>query len=243
MQTQNKYSVTPPHPPYKEKHRDKKKRRILIVFLILIIQVVKAQEKEEGFKTDTVKIVGFEELVRSLQVHYEEKAAYELGEFNYEERWKWFQYLPSFGWNFISNTPFIGYNTTDVFNAINYNRKKNAQLRNILHTINEDYLRSSISLKLKYDIFGTKKALFEQKLYIIDIEETYFKIHQELYKKHDLSPSNYLQKKIAYEYKKLELLQLKADLELLKEEIFLLARYGQADYLFKSVEDVPKLRD
>jgi hypothetical protein len=234
--------VTPPVPPIStctvgERYKILLKEYALV--LVLLLGVVSSVHSQDSllYKLDTLPTK--ELLLESLGEYHTEEAVFLIMEFTYVEKWQWLRYAPSFGWNFISNTPYIGYNSTDLFNAINHKRKKTSQLKALIHKINLDYNKKSISLVYRIELYKSLEYTYSQKLKIIDLEKTYFGILKEEYKQHKLEPTKYIKADISYQNKVLELSQLRFRLKQLKVEILELAYFGDRVTLFNSYSDVP----
>ena len=239
--TQYVYSVTPPLPPH----------RYYVVCRVTMTNVVKnvlvfvsffgltfLGYSQDSLLYEIDSLPSTEILIESLGEYHKEEATYEIGQYTYIEKWKWLKYAPSFGWNFISNTPYIGYNSTDLFNAINYKRKKTAHLESIIYKINQQYNKNSIELVYQIDLYESKILIYKQKIRIIELEKTYFGVLKEEYETHKLLPTKYIKADIAYQNKILELTKLRFELKQLRAEILQLAYFGERITLITSYNDV-----
>jgi len=242
---QNLNSVTPPDPPiykYTNYIVIKNFLRFITVLLLSIFFSFRSFCQDtlsidrSLLVIDTIPIV--DTLFVTLGNYYMSEASYEIEQFTYVEKWKWLKYAPSFAWNFTLGTPIVGWNSTQLFEAINSKRKHTAYLNSIIHRINLEYQKASISLKLKYDIYGIKRAVYSRKLAIVKLEQTYISILLEEYNDHEITPTTYIQSQISYENRLLELAKLKFELNQLKNEILELAFYGIYIDLIKNIEDV-----
>ena len=241
MHTQNTYSVPPPYPPIVETVKGKKKEIKVVLFIAIFLMCfngVCSTPKIDTVNTPT-HIPEFDTLINSLQLNYTNKAVLEIYIFTYVEKFKWLKFAPSFGWNFISNTPFIGYNSSQLFDALNYKRKKKAVLDDMLLKINQEYRLQSIQLLSKCERFNTLWLTLNQKKEILRLEYDYLILHEELYTDKQIGPSKWLQLQIAFRNKLVEYNNFVSSIQMLREEILMLSYYGETEPLFETLEDVP----
>lgn len=215
-----------------------KKEKIYMRFFVGVFLVVYSVSFSQSVDSTIYVLPSFDSLTVCLQSVYKERAYIEVSEYMYIEKYKWLKYCPSFGWNFISNTPYVGYSTSQLFDVLNYKRKKVAFLNTILHRVNAEYNSSYIELRAKYDIFSTKTDILKQKLEVLELEKAYIEIEENQYHKKDLSPSQWIKTQITYKNKLIELTNLVAELQQLKESIFVLTGFSSPAILIKSLEDV-----
>lgn len=230
---QNEYSVTPPFPPVGIYTTERNRLCKLLILLLLLFS-----QRINGQVIEIDSLPKIEELGITLGDFHRREASYQIEQYTYQERWKWLKYMPSFGWNFITNAPYAGYNTTDLFNTLNLSRQKRAYIESIIHKTNLDFQKSAIQLKLKYDLYHSKLDLFNQKLVLLELAKKYLQIQEDLYRKKELTPSQYLTDQISYEGKFLEIMSLKSDMRQLRNEILELSFFGDKEILIKSLEDV-----
>lgn len=239
--TQYVYFVTPPLPPHRycSVSRGSTTNKVKIVFILVLffgLSFFGYSQDSLLYEIDTLPST--EILIESLGEYHKEQATYEIGQYTYIEKWKWLKYAPSFGWNFISNTPYIGYNSTDLFNAINYKRKKTAHLESIIYKINQEYNKNSIRLSYQIDLYESKILIYKQKIRIVELEKTYFGVLKEEYETHKLLPTKYIKADIAYQNKILELTKLRFEMKQLRAEILQLAYFGERITLLTSYNNV-----
>lgn len=241
MHTQNTYSVPPLILPYSicgKRRIERIKQGLFIVLFLVCFYGVSSTPKVDTVNSPT-HIPKFDTLIHSLQLNYTKKAVLEIYIFTYVEKFKWLKFAPSFGWNFISNTPFIGYNSSQLFDAINYKRKKKAILDDMLLKINQEYRLQSIQLLSKCERFNTLWLTLNQKKEILRLEYDYLILHEELYTDKQIGPSKWLQLQIAFRNKLVEYNNFVSSIQMLREEILMLSYYGETEPLFETLEDVP----
>jgi hypothetical protein len=211
------------------------------IFIVPFLSLLSTLINGQSLSCDSMQIRSIApryDLVNSLINHSKRECIYNITELTYVEKYKWLRYIPSFGWNFVSNTPFLGYNSNELFSLLNMKRRKKAQLDAIIHRINEDYRKNSISLNMKYDRFEQLQRTFKHMKLIYNLEREVFEIRTIQYKKLQITPSDYLQEQISIQNKYLILLQAQANIEALREELYSIAYYPTQKDLIRTLEDV-----
>jgi hypothetical protein len=211
-------------------------------YIVLILMVIFLGLKVKG-KDSTLfvveKLISIDTLLKALGQYHKEVAVYEIEKYTYIEKWKWLQYAPSFGWNFIQNSPYIGYNSSQLFNALNFKRKKQAQINSIINQINLNFRKNSIKLKLIEGNYRKKTAIFNHVKKMMRLEKEHFTLRGQQYNKKEITPSQWIQEQLRFESKVLNLMNLKFELEEIRNDIITLAYYGvQEEPLIKNLEDV-----
>lgn len=142
-------------------------------------------------------------------------------------------FLPSFGWNFIANTPSLSYNSNELSNAINYKYRRTAKLESIRKQNEVQFNRDlndvvvmCENLKLQISTYNLLELNF------IIINES-FDLIELSYKNAELKPSEYLQKKISYQSALLNKQKTLNDLILYRNEILIKAKKQKWEELFK----------
>lgn len=178
-------------------------------------------------------LLNVQSLKSSLRQYYIKKTEAEQEEYMYNLKFKWLMFLPSFGWNFIANTPSLSYNTNELSNAINYKRRKTSKLESIRKQNEVQFNRDlndvvvmCENLKLQISTYN----LLELNFTIINES---FELIELSYKNAELKPSEYLQKKISYQSALLNKQKTLNDLILYRNEILIKAKKQKWEELFK----------
>ena len=141
----------------------------------------------------------YDSLQSGLNNYYKQKTEAELSEFQFEKKWNWLRYIPSIGYNFVSNTYMVGYNTNEIANAINSKQAIAAKIISIQKN-NELLLKEDLKVvaaeleSLKHEI-----ALFEANAPLISMQSQLFDLYTQQYNKGEMTPSDYISKKITFE--------------------------------------------
>jgi hypothetical protein len=137
-----------------------------------------------------------QELTLSLANHYREVTKASLSEFNYKERGKFLQYLPNIGYNFVTHSPHITYQTSLLFGALNASNVKKARIVSIKRQVEITF---QDDLEKLYNHLSNLEAAIELYNYRIGyyrLHEDLFNILSEKYKNLEITPFDYIQGKI-----------------------------------------------
>ncbi len=171
-------------------------------------------------------------LINSLKVYHIKKYNSEINSYLYSEKYKFLKYVPSFGWNFMSNTPFIGYNTSELFNMLNLKRKQKAEIESIKLKCELEFNNDVIELKTLIRNYNIKLQYFYDSKLLFDAERELFEITIQKYKNHEATPSEYLTKHIHFENVDLQRLKLETEIFEMKNLILLKAKKTEYISLF-----------
>lgn len=141
----------------------------------------------------------YDTLEVGLNSFYTQKNEAEISEFRFEKKWNWLRYIPSFGYNFVSNSYMIGYNTNDIANALNSKQTIAAKIISIKKH-NDLLLKTDlkeIAVELTY--IKHQIALYNANTPLVELESQLFDIYTQQYNKAEITPSDYISKKITFE--------------------------------------------
>lgn len=171
-------------------------------------------------------------LKASLRAFYQAKTEAEQTEFKQKIRFKWLQFLPSIGWNFGLNTPFIGYSTTDLVTVINDKNTKKYILLGLQSRNEVLFNEALVTVIYQLDNLRHKMTFYHEKETVFKLEKELFEIIQREYDSGEITPTVYLTKKIAFENLRIQLQQLKLELVELRNSILINAKKAQRESLF-----------
>lgn len=200
-----------------------------MIWSISIIPKNNAQNielKKEDFN------LSFDSLKYSLRVFYIKKTEAEQTQFKTKIKYKWLKFVPSIGWNFGLNSPVVGYNTNDLVNALNHKTNKEAILSGFERQ--NEVLYNDAVTEVKYLL---KNLNFMLKQYysgvtVFNLQKDLFLIIERQYQKGELLPSEYLQKKIAYEKVLMDREKLKYKLIEMRNTILIKGKMNEYEVLF-----------
>ena len=145
--------------------------------------------------------------------YYERKTIIELEEFTTVQRFKWIQSLPSFGYDFISNRPLLGWNSNQLFKALNYKRNKEALMLKIVKSnsmkCSSDYMKLERMI-LRFDKLKLISKNLDKRL---SLESKILNLKKEQFKKHEINNETFFRASISYN--EIELRVQKAELDLI----------------------------
>lgn len=143
-----------------------------------------------------------------LNSYYKQKTEAEISEFKFSRKWNWLRYIPSIGYNFVSNTYMVGYNTNDIANGIISKQAAEAKIISIQK--NNDLLLEAALKEVSSEItfIDHQIAIYNANTPLIELESQLFDIYTQQYNKAELTPSIYLSKKISFESLKVSRLAL-----------------------------------
>jgi len=229
--TKAQFCIPPLTPPSRIAAREDGIRSKTAKFVVLVLLLLGCG-KVVASDSLKVELPDKEILFESLGEYYKEATITEIETFTYVEKWKWLQFAPSFGWNFVQNTPYIGWSSSDLFNAINAKRAKKAKILGIIRTANLNYDTKCKQIALKTHVFEAKKRVFDTKTGLLTLKEQFYGIFKDKYDRKELEPSIYIQKSIDFENFKLEIEQLRYELVKIKIDILQTAYFGEVNTLF-----------
>ena len=235
MGLHNHYFVTPPVPPIRMIATcGRTFVQVLIkthLFFFFFLSHSSSAQRAISFDSldkSMLEVPVLDSLIGSLESKYQSIAEYEIEQYTYIQKWKWLKYAPSFGWDLSLSRPIIGWNSTKLFDAINFNRNNRSKITSIIHRLKLDFQLEVITLSLNYDKFGVKAALYAQQLNIAELEKTYISIIQEQYESREITPSDHIKSSISYSNKLLDVLKLRYELIELRHEILIQCNYAQS---------------
>ncbi len=166
----------------------------------------------------------YDTLQAGLINYYKQKTEVELSEFQFEKKWNWLRYIPSIGYNFVSNTYMVGYNTNEIANAIN--SKQAIEAKKISIQKNNDLLLKSDLMVITAELQSLKHdiALFEANTPLISMQSQLFDLYTQQYNKGEITPSDYISKKINFESLNVSRLSVQFQISERITKLFLIAK-------------------
>lgn len=199
---------------------------LLILILSILTLTVQAQKIDSSF------VPNEDTLEASLRDFYKLKTDAEQTELKQRIRFKWLRFLPSVGWNFGLNSPFIGWNTSDLVGAINHKQTKKTLLTAIEKQNEILFNEDLIEVQYQLDNLVHKMTFYQSKMNVFELEKELFEITQKGYDEGEITPTIYLSKKIQFENLRIQIEQLKLELIELRNSIFIKAKKAQRVSLF-----------
>jgi hypothetical protein len=146
-----------------------------------------------------------EQLTESLIKHHNQTTQALIQEFNYKERGTPLKYLPNIGYNFLTLTPHITYNTNKLATFINKQLARKAKIKSIqqhrntilqeeLNKLNRYY--ADLEAEINYYNHTTQLYLLQQNLFNIKLEQ---------YNNLELTPTEFIKSQIKLKQEELKL--------------------------------------
>jgi hypothetical protein len=183
MTTHYRNIVNPPNPLL---------RIYLFVFMVLI-----SMNSTIGKDIDSLpRLPDMEDLQLSVKTYHNKKLTAELQELEIKDKGKILKYLPTVGLTF--GLPSISWGTEKIANikqqkAIIEAKRKSLEMDNTLK-MNDDLGKLSIM----YHNINYLISNIDSDKELIQVEKDLFQIYEKQYQNHEITPTEYLQKKKAY---------------------------------------------
>ena len=171
-------------------------------------------------------IVERTELETSLRRHFIDLAEALIEEFNYKEKGKVLKYLPSLGYNFITNSPHISYNTSALYAAINDEYIKEAKIKSIRKAMQNSFQAELKKLHKHYANLEADIDYYNQALQLYHINQEIFSIKQQQYQNLEIAPLEFLSSQIKIKEEEMRLSKKYHDILKLKNYILEIAQAG-----------------
>lgn len=205
-----------------------------IYYSILLILLLSHGEVYGQEKIDITNIIVEKtELETSLKKHFIDLAEALIEEFNYKEKGKVLKYLPSLGYNFITNSPHISYNTSALYAAINDEYIKAAKIKSIRKAMQNSFQAELKKLHKHYANLEADIDYYNQTLQLYHINQEIFSIKQQQYKNLEIAPLEFLSSKIKIKEEEMRLRRKYHDMLKLKNYILEIAKAGPQYILFE----------
>jgi hypothetical protein len=173
-----------------------------------------------------------EELIQSLNRYYKALTHSQLEEYNYIERGKVLQYLPSIGYNFITNSPYVTYHTRLLFGAINADRLKKAKIKSIKMQMEIAFQTELEKLYRHYADLEAELSLYNDNIPYYQLQKELFTIAVEKYKNIESTPIEFITSKLAFINQTLKLKKQYVHIIKLKNTILDMAKVHPIEKLF-----------
>jgi len=194
------------------------------VLIVLLLSYGKVYGQERLAITDL--IVEKTELETFLRRHFIDLAEALIEEFNYKEKGKVLKYLPSLGYNFITNSPHISYNTSALYAAINDEYIKVAKIKSIRKAMKNSFQAELKKLHKHYANLEADIDYYNQSLQLYHINQEIFSIKQQQYQNLEITPLEFLSSKIKIKEEEMRLSKKHHDILKLKNHILEIAQAG-----------------
>ena len=194
------------------------------VLVGLLLSYGKVYGQERLAITDL--IVERTELETSLRKHFIDLAEALIEEFNYKEEGKVLKYLPSLGYNFITNSPHISYNTSALYAAINDQHIKQAKIKSIRKAMQNTFRAELKKLYKHYANIEADIDYYNQALELYYIKQKIFNIKQQQYQNLEIAPLEFLSSQIKIKEEEMRLKKKYHDILKLKNHILEIAQAG-----------------
>ncbi len=194
------------------------------VLVVLLLSYGKVYGQERLAITDL--IAERTELDTSLRRHFIDLAEALIEEFNYKEKGKVLKYLPSLGYNFITNSPHISYNTSALYAAVNDEYIKAAKIKSIRKAMQNSFQAELKKLHKHYANLEADIDYYNQALQLYHINQEIFSIKQQQYKNLEITPLEFLSSQIKIKEEEMRLSKKYHDILKLKNHILEIAQAG-----------------
>jgi hypothetical protein len=169
-----------------------------------------------------------EHLARSLIEHHHQTTQSLIQEFNYKEKGIGLKYLPNIGYNFLTLSPHITYNSSKLVNTINKQLARKAKIKSIQqhrNTILQEELnklnRYYADLEAEIDYYN-----HASKLYLL--QKNLFNIKLEQYNNLELTPTEFIKSQIKLKQEELKLRKKHTHILKLRNYILQIAKANTA---------------
>ena len=149
---------------------------------------------------------------KSAKEYLENLKQAEITEFKTQNKYKVLNWLPSFGYDALRNSPIVTFSFSQVKNSLDNNATRKAKLQSIelKYTLLQQETRSEI-VRLLQKIYETQ-SLMTAKGEIRSLEEEKLKMYEELYKLQKITPEQLINQKIKMKQIDLELITQQLEL-------------------------------
>ena len=169
-------------------------KKALLILLIGLSNFVFGQ-----VRIDTSSFIpSVDSMYSCLKNYYTDKAQAEAYEYNYSIKYKWLKFIPTIGLNLNPISPIIALNSNQIVNQVNLNAQKKAKLLSIERTNQMSYEQDIIALNFKLSSLRKKIAYYHSLLDNLDLYIQKFKIVQTAYTNQEITPTEFLDKKIQF---------------------------------------------
>lgn len=187
--------VTPLVPPIQSAQVAERKRIIYYFFLVAFFYSFNCKASDSSFVSS---LVINDSIYTDIVEYYENKTTVEIGDYTYKEKYKWVKFLPSFGYFVLQNQPWLGWNSTQLFDVLNYKRRKKALILKIIKTNQIACATDFMKLERLVSKFKRMKNIYDNLLIRLDLEKAILDIKEEQYKTHDITNEEYFRANISY---------------------------------------------
>ncbi len=163
-------------------------------------------------------------LETSLKRHFIKLSEALIEEFNYKEKGQVLKYLPSLGYNFITNSPHISYNTSALYAAINDEYIKEAKIRSIRKAMQNSFQAKLKKLHKHYANLEEDIDYYNHARELYQINQEIFNIKQ--YQHLEIAPLEFLSSQIKIKEEEMRLRKKYHDIIKLKNYLLEIAQAG-----------------
>jgi len=145
------------------------------------------------------------QLEQTLRGHYIQATHALIEEFNYQEQGKPIKYLPSIGYNFITQTPHLTYNTATLYAALNDQNMKKAKIQSIKKYMEVTFQAALEKLYRHYADLEIEIDYYNHALELYQLNQELFNIRAEQYRNLETTPSEFIASQIKIKSEEIKL--------------------------------------
>lgn len=169
------------------------RRKKVTVFFILIFSFFCFSSLGQSYY-----ITPLDSLISEIELLQKTQTQEQTTAINTQKQYKWLRILPSFGWNFILNTPSITFGTQQIASYLEARDQRNYQVSEVerlsKYKINESINR----LKSLYNTIINQLDSYHYGMQIFEVDKQLFAITEEQYKNLKIATEQYLKEKRNY---------------------------------------------
>jgi hypothetical protein len=183
-------------------------------------------------KIDSTFIPHIDSLKTSLRLFYQVKSDAEQEEFKYKSKFKFLRFLPSIGWDAFRMSPIVSVNSNSIYYEINRRRETNAKLSGLEKTNEVQYNSDISNITFLRNTLQRKVFYYNAQIELLLLEEQRFQIIEKAYDNHEIVPSEYLTKQIAYQGFKNSIKLLEVELYDMRNKILTISKQAPWESLY-----------
>lgn len=174
-------------------------------------------------------------LETSLRRHFIDLAEALIEEFSYKEKGKVLRYLPSLGYNFITNSPHIAYSSSALYAAINDRHIKRAKIRSIRKAMQNSFQAEIKKLRKHYANLEADIEYYNQAIQLYQINQVIFSIRQQQYQNLEIVPLEFLRSQLRIKEEEMRLRKKYHAILKCRNHILEIAQVGPQPQLYQDL--------
>lgn len=178
-------------------------------------------------------IISKNDLTNSLKIHYKKATKALIEEFNYKETGKIIKYLPSIGYNFISQSPHISYNTATLYASINDTHIKKAKINSIKKYMEVTFQSELDKLYRYYADLEAEIDYYNHAIQLYKLNQDLFNISIEKHENLEITPTEFINSQIKIKNEEIKLKKKYTDIIKLRNLILDIAKANPKPKLFE----------